>query len=483
MKYYQGTERAYIFADYPESYAGEAEKILAKIMEKRILFSRPENGIAGKKEEERVRRAHAVLLFADREFMGTERFRKIVDIAVESGRSILVVYLDGAGPFDNWSHMQLDPAQALWRDRFPEEEAFFQKLLEAEIFRNMAISPKQEKIRRRRSGWLRLLLLAAFAVLFVRVLWPKAVAPGIEQAKKEAEAKEAALKNGPEKLFSVSQLQSIQQLSVFGDRVPGPDTEHAYVDHDRDQGTYTLVEVHRDGHEKKSRLTPGSGKICGLTDIGMLSELRDLTLCMQPVTDVTPVFTLNNLEGLHIQYCPVTDLSGIENCTNLKYLELKGTRVQNIPYLGERETFSLSIYEPYFPVKDFDFCRDICSFEEFSVEGAEAAPVRAALSGKTVERLGLSESDIVCPADLSGIRGIKRLDICGCHSFCSLRGIEQWPELEYIHLAWCGSLVNLRPLLLPPELSVLEVGDDLYGLAKEQLRDAEFTIVREGEAP
>ena len=483
MNYYRGTEKPYIYTHFPEAHAAEAEEYLSELSKMKILFGRPESPGITKKEAERVRLSHAVLLFADPEFLRNEDFRKIVDTAIESGRNILVIYLDGAAPCDSWSHMQLDPAQSLWRDSFAEKKQFLKKLMEAEIFRNVRVSPEQLKKKGRRNSLIRLLLAGAIAVLSVLVLWPKAVAPGIQKAREAAEEQEAAAKTRHEGTFFASELSGITRLAVYGTHTIGPDVEHAYVEHDRDHGSYVLVERHRDGKEKRTAIAPARGKIRELSGIEELSGLRELTLSMQPLTDVSPAFSLEDLEYLRLEYCPVTDLSGIEQCKSLHGLEIVGSRITEMPYLGEREEFVLRIRDPLIPVTDLSFLESIRSFEALSMDRADPCKLSAALSGKNVRELGLNESGIERVSELKGIEGTRRLELCSCEKLFSLRGIEQWNDLEYVHLAWCPALLDLRPLLLLPNLSILEVGEDLYVRAKIELKDAPFAIVREGEAP
>jgi Leucine-rich repeat (LRR) protein len=59
----------------------------------------------------------------------------------------------------------------------------------------------------------------------------------------------------------------------------------------------------------------------------------------------------------------------------------------------------------------------------------------------------------------------------------SLEGIEKFKSLTKLNINSCGRIKDLTPLLLLPELEILQISDDMREYAEEIQDEAEFEIV------
>ena len=205
MKSYFGYDKPYLYVYCPVGSEEVLEQTLIPLTEKGVLFCR--GGQVSKKELRRVEAAHAVMLFVTKACIGDADFHQVVNRAVQSGKNILTVYLEDV-VLDNWGHMQLDSAQALFRYQLDSEE-FDRKLTEAAIFRNMAVTRQQKQFQKRRGFSLVAVPILAAILLFTTVVYPLMLAP-----EKETEGGIPGLKG-----LTQAELDQITELHICGDQV------------------------------------------------------------------------------------------------------------------------------------------------------------------------------------------------------------------------------------------------------------------------
>ncbi len=506
MKSYFGYDKPYIYVYCPTENEEIMVQTLTPLREKGVLFCR--NGQASRKELRRVEAAHAVMLFVTRDCIQSEDFHRVVNRAVQSGKNILTVYLEDV-ILDNWSHMQLDSAQALFCHQLSDEE-FARKLTEAAIFRNMAVTKQQKQFQKRRGFSLVAIPVLAAILLFTTVVYPLMLAP-----EKETEGGIPGLKG-----LTQAELDQITELHICGDQVYTDMTKvHCWYINGRTEIGVELENWNTGFHTTDTTAT--RGPITDLSDLTKLRNLEVLEISAQQITDLTPVWQLTKLRRLGVECNPITSLEGIENLQNLEQLWLSGTDVSDLTplealprlsalgidgtyvrdlpnvetleriesfcasssgvrmsYVGEHENYGLDLRGLSYQLRDFSFLRDVKSFNHIFCNDVYLSDFMPVLLDKPIESFAIS--NIYGLTEITQLDGlmIKRvLDVCHTGSLVSIEGIEMFDGVEEICLKDCLGLTDLTPLNNLQNVQLLRISSDMRGLAETQLNtDVCFSI-------
>ncbi len=171
------------------------------------------------------------------------------------------------------------------------------------------------------------------------------------------------------------------------------------------------------------------GPIRSLTDLEKMPNLKQISISMQKITDVSPLASLQNLEAVEIKNNPVIDISPLSGLKFLKRVSLFDTRVTdlsplvNCPMLNELDAGKL-------PIR---------SLEVF--DGL-----------KGLQKLSLYETTIDTLAGMSNLTQLKFFEVTGI-----IDG-------------------DLTPLLSLPHLDNVILGEDMRQAAQAIEGKAEFTI-------
>jgi internalin A len=91
------------------------------------------------------------------------------------------------------------------------------------------------------------------------------------------------------------------------------------------------------------------GPIRSLTDLEKMPNLKQISISMQNITDISPLASLQNLESVEIKNNPVTDISFLSGMKFLRRVSIFDTRVTdfspllNCPMLVELDVGKLPI--------------------------------------------------------------------------------------------------------------------------------------------
>ena len=505
MKSYFGYDKPYLYVYCPAGSAEVMEQTLMPLTEKGVLFC--QNGQASRKELQRVEAAHAVMLFVTKTCTDDPDFHQVVNRAVQSGKNILTVYLEDV-PLDNWGHMQLDSAQALFRWQLSEEE-FARKLGEAVVFRNMAVTKQQKQFQKRRGFSLVAIPVLAAVLLFTTVVYPLMLAP-----EKETEGGIPGLKGLTQK-----ELDQITELHICGDQVYTDMTKvHCWYMNGRTEIGVELENWNTGFHTTDTTAT--RGPITDLSDLTKLRNLEVLEISGQQITDLTPVFGLTKLRRLGLECNPITSIEGIDALHELEELYLSGTDITDLTpidalpnlrillaegtyvdqlstealarieclgldgtgtrlsYVGEHENYNLSLLQLSYEIRDFSIFRDVKSFESLSYDSAYLSDFMPVLAGIPMEGFNFAGiHDLYSIDQLDGLVITKRLDVCHTQTLTSIEGIEMFDGIECICLKDCLGLTDLTPLNKLQNVQVVEVSTPMKSLVEAQISpDACFKI-------
>lgn len=309
MEQYCGNQYPYIFAVVPSDHKNDYLKRLS------------ENGFrfyiaSGKPSDKRIiEKAYAVLLLIDKKIVRDRQFRDTITIATRSNKQILCVYLEDV-VLDACLSMQTEAQQALFRNRYPNEDELVEALKQAEIFKDMKVTKQQRDSQKYRSLSLVGVAVLSVILIFVFVIKPLLI-PNTGPDNMEAFGLQG---------LSKAELESIEELRIIGTAVVDTFSHAWYENGDR---TVIYWDKEVDGEMvRQETMLPGT--IRDLTDLKQLKNLRELQIEGQQITDITPLFELKHLKSLSLNCNPISSLEGIETLPSLEWLDIASTDVTDV---------------------------------------------------------------------------------------------------------------------------------------------------------
>jgi internalin A len=230
-------------------------------------------------------------------------------------------------------------------------------------------------------------------------------------------------------------------------------------------------------------LTLNCNPIQSIEGIEALQNLNTVILAFTDVNDISPLFQTPSIEHISVENTYVSSIEGIENLKHLYGLRIGNTNITDISplnkidysYINDTDGFNFEAKNSL--VRDFSPLQNIPIFNEVMVNAVPLERILPYISGKQVNKLYLTGSDIRAINQLSSIQDIRILDLTGSFDLTSIDGIENHTDLAEVNLTECPELTDLTPLLQLPNLERLILGPDMENLAAEQLAGANFEII------
>ena len=504
MKYYCGNQKPYIYVSCPSGSENRVNKMLENLGREGIAFWHKKQ--FDKKEIKHIEAAYAVMIFITNEFICDENLRKTVDAAVKFNKNILAVYLEDVEK-DAWASMQLDSSYALYVKDYIDDESFTSRLKEAEIFREMTVTPPQKRFQRRRSITMVLTPVAAAAVLYFAIINPL-----MTSGKTEQETDILGIKG-----MSQEELDSVTEIKIFGDEILSDDIVEMWVEYENANQTLKIEIRDKYGNNTEDyNITRGS--ITDISDITLLRNLEKLQLSAENISDLTPVFELEKLKVLKIECNPVSSLEGIEKLQNLEELYITGTDIsdlsplQKLPKLrklvaddtpikvvpllekctyyeldgtyaddiaiGAKEYVYLNIQNNKGSITDFSFLDEVISMDNFAIDYRYSSRIIPHITGKHIKRVCIPGSDMKELSSLLGVIEPEEIDLCWS-DLEDISSAGQFTTVANLCVKGCKLLEDLRPVLEMPNLKILRVSSDQKTMVDEQLTGAKFKIIYE----
>lgn len=293
MEPYQGNRYPFCYALFTKADEAEALAVLEALERRDVRCALP-----GRRSRGALARAGLVLLFLSPAAVRDERILKGVDQAVKAGKTILTIHLEETELTPGLS-MELGTTQAVLKYREESAAAFYQKLMAAPVLRSLSVTPEQKKaLRRRTLFW----ALAGALVLLAAAL------VGLNWKPIRARLPDSTLR----RLGVPFAFDSVETLYVYGET-----TLDAYV-----TPRYRLyADGEHDWVQAGDRLIP-PGNIQSLEDFALLTNLRELCLCNDPVDSLDPILSLTGLTLLDLSHDGLSDIRGIGALDRLETLNL-----------------------------------------------------------------------------------------------------------------------------------------------------------------
>ena len=518
MKYDYSNNKPFIYLSYPEAREEETFRALEFLGAKGVSFCHADE--INKKELKHIKASFAVLVFLDKDHFADANFRKVIDQAVKSNKNILTVYLDDV-ELDSWGHMQLDSAQALFKQSFmvggksdeiarlsgealfEAEEAFNQKLSEAAIFQNMSVTKEQKQFQKVRGISLVAIPVLALALIFFTIINPLLIAPNKAM---KTEFGLAGLSN--------SELQNLEVLAIGGDRVFTGEVSNVHTFYDNNNKSKIRCEVADWYGFVVDSTTVKRGNIVDVSDLAKLTNLKTLCISAQKIKDISPLFELENLVELDVECNPITSLEGIEKLTNLKCLNLCGTDIKDLTPLNKLENLETLSFEQSkvtiapsaellsrveclcvnsckLPnvgkhteykfdmknangreVRDLSFLNDVESFEALNASDLNLDIVNKYFGDRKIRECNISNIGGLTKISMLNLTGVtERLDVCWSEDLVSLEGIEKFDNIPVIVIKHCNNIVDLSPLNNLQNPKEIVVSTDMIEQYKAQVHN------------
>ena len=236
--------------------------------------------------------------------------------------------------------------------------------------------------------------------------------------------------------------------------------------------------------EKMRSLTYLSARdreISDLTGLEFATNLRELYLNKNPITNLRPLSNLTFLESLHLwALSPDTltlDLHPLATLVNLEELSLGNSRVSDISSLaGLKKLRDLSLLH-----NDIQDLRPLAGLTELRILSIEGNPINdlSPLAGLSLRELDLSNASITDLRPLATLINLEALFLSG-NGISDISPLSGLTKLRELHLS-DNSIEDLHPLSALTELRILWIQGnpiiDFSPLAGLNLTDLKYDVI------
>lgn len=511
MKRYCKNSKPYIYVAFPVDKKEEVLNILEILNKENIEFWYPDN--FNKNEIKRINASFNVLAFVTKEYAKSDEFRSIIDNAVSFNKNILCVYLEDVEETP-WMKMQLSSQQSLRTDNF--DEVFTDKLKASFIFKDMKVTPIQKKLQRNKA-----IAFVTVPIVLALALFLGIVRPLLASKQEKTDLVEH---------WGVKEddLEKITELYIIGDHSFNSGVRGEYTDQTKTKINFWLDLKAHDSKDyvgvlpvgtltskdleivkympnlrvlsvvgeqitdisplfgtNIGRLNLSCNPISSIEGIEQIPNLTELTLSNTDIVDIEPIRGLKNLNYLYLRNSNVSNIDAVEDLTNLILLDIENTKVKEItkmPKLGEDVMFSFQAMNV--TLTDVSGLSNISRFRQVGLSNQRRSldfdkKLGDALSNSVVSLLNYDGCVTVEP--ISSIHFDDYSDVeLSLSNLTSLDGIENAQGIYYLDLSrstvGMDAPIDLTALLKLESLNTLTLPRSLQGIAKEQLKDAQFHI-------
>lgn len=472
MEKYNGNQKGFIYVSCNDANQKEVfEKYLEPLAKEGISFWWADG--FDSKEEKNLARASAALVFLTNDYVKEEKLRDTITASVKKNKPVLCVYLEDV-ELDATLSMQTEAQQALFVNKFNNDEEFIEELKKAAIFDNLQVSEQQKKKQKNRT-------FAAVAAAVIILIAAIVIIRPLLSSGDGSNAMEALDLKG----LSKEDLEAVEEIYVVGGEALDHDAAARYEDGDK---TVIVYEYSDDDEE-----TTPAGSIADLSGMDQLVNLTTLQLSGQQITSVADLGGLENLHTIILSCNPLESLDGIEDL-ELEVLDISYTDVSEIPEgMHVREINAdgskLSKVPDFGGLSDVEFyagdpagntqLSDIsnigtaANYADFHIicSNVDIGQVVDGLKGITVENLALNKLRTEDLTELSGLDASETTNLgIGGSDITSLDGIEHFGSLTDLQIEYCDHLTDLSVLNDMKSLERVTISDNMTALA-DQLDD------------
>lgn len=400
-----------------------------------------------KKAQASIDGASAVVVFLSRAACLDARFADETAYAAQLGKKIITIHLDQAA-LPRGLSMLLNSLQAVPAYDYPDEAAFYEKLLASDALKNLQPTERQRKRKRRLitaiiltivTLLIAVLVIAAVAVyrILSRFIKPddsQAAAQTVVAASPAPSATPApTIRLGTP--ISQEEIAAIQSLTIIGDRLilAGANVETNAVE------TFDIA------------------------DIALFTGLTYVRIMNVEQIDLRPLWELENLEVLSLQNVGAGSLKGMEKLKKLIRLQLSNTDITDLSPLSrcdfshaEKKNRGFSLLLENNPIADFSPLADVPVYYTLNLDAPYAAYAEYITRCRRIENMTVKHVDSLL--ELAEQKAVINLTIEDS-ALPSLEGLAAFPNLETLIASGCG-LAQIGSLPDMPKLTRMELADN-----------------------
>ena len=272
-----------------------------------------------------IRRACTVIAFLSARSMADSAFEEAILYAKSSAVPLVCVNLDHT-PLSDSINRLLYASNVIFADRYETSALLAERILTADSLNPPSLTNEQKRSAKRMS-FILITGASLIAIAAGLIIWQRVEAAKQQTVLEETEKPLADVAGILSSGMTEEDLLLIHTLILAGDNMIDPYQLSHYSSWDE-----VLSEMEIDGETVWSiegKQVP-RGTATDLSLIGRMTNLEQLILINQSVTDLSPLQSLHNLDYLQLVDCPVEDIEAISGLPKLEVVILDRTNVNSL---------------------------------------------------------------------------------------------------------------------------------------------------------
>ncbi len=207
-------------------------------------------------------------------------------------------------------------------------------------------------------------------------------------------------------------------------------------------------------------------KITDITPLSALTNLTYLNLNYNQITDITGLSALTNLTYLSLSANPITDITGLSALTNLTYLDLSANQITDITGLSALTNLTdLNLFGNQ--ITDITGLSALTNLTYLNLYQNQITDITGLSALTNLTDLALGHNQIIDITGLSGLTNLTLLDI-EINQIIDITGLSGLTNLTKLELCW-NKIIDIIPLSTLTNLTELELNlnqiTDITGLS------------------
>jgi internalin A len=198
----------------------------------------------------------------------------------------------------------------------------------------------------------------------------------------------------------------------------------------------------------------------------ILSNLTELNLKWNKITDITPLSALTNLTYLNLSANQITDITGLSALTNLTYLDLSANQITDITGLSALTNLTyLDLFGNQ--ITDITGLSALTNLKDLNLYQNQITDITGLSALTNLTDLALGHNQIIDITGLSGLTNLTDLDL-EMNQIIDITGLSGLTNLTKLEL-YCNEIIDIIPLSTLTNLTILSLSQnqitDITGLS------------------
>jgi len=198
----------------------------------------------------------------------------------------------------------------------------------------------------------------------------------------------------------------------------------------------------------------------------ILSNLTELNLKWNKITDITPLSALTNLTYLNLSTNPIADITGLSALTNLTYLDLSANQITDITGLSALTNLTYLNLSGN-QITDITGLSALTNLRDLNLYQNQITDITGLSALTNLTDLALGHNQIIDITGLSGLTNLTDLDL-EMNQIIDITGLSTLTNLTKLEL-YCNEIIDIIPLSTLTNLTILSLSQnqitDITGLS------------------